>query len=230
VGPVERALTVRRPLAPERQRPAARGATKADYYERPIPSRSVSPENPKRLVSTAGRSPSFRQCRYCGDVLTRARAPLEVCASCADSPLCDRCGHPRADHTHVFTARAPRGCSRFINDFQSLSRSRCDCEGFLPIRTRLRDAAFTAPDPDPLELPLRTVDPPPRLPQSEQSTPIPTTRLAANNDAAQTTNPLLERLVEEFELDDEDEVVRLIAGVRGALAQIAAEAGGFDSA
>lgn len=44
----------------------------------------------------------FGLCRYCGDELPRARRPLEICAKCNDSPLCDRCGHERGDHTRVF--------------------------------------------------------------------------------------------------------------------------------
>jgi hypothetical protein len=48
------------------------------------------------------------------------------------------------------------------------------------------------------------------------------------NDAVQTVGDLLERLLEEWELDEDDERVRLISGVRGAVFQIAAESGGFD--
>lgn len=88
----------------------------------------------------------FRNCRYCGVELDRAREPLEVCAVCENSPLCDRCGHPRGDHTHVFARGVPCGCTRIIGDFQSLSSWRCACEGFRPIQGRLADAAFAEPD------------------------------------------------------------------------------------
>src|SRR5262245_34677076 len=97
----------------------------------------------------------FGLCRYCGDELPRARLPLEVCAACDDSPLCDRCGHPRADHTRVFAKAAPAGCRFVVGDFQSLSKARCECEGFRPVRGRLSDATFAEPDPDPLLRPLR---------------------------------------------------------------------------
>jgi len=55
-------------------------------------------------------------------------------------------------------------------------------------------------------------------------------RLQAVNDALQTVNALLERLLEEFEVDEQDELVRLITGVRGALLEIAAELSGFSRA
>jgi hypothetical protein len=84
----------------------------------------------------------FRTCRYCGDVLDRARRPLEVCSSCADSPLCDGCGHTRGAHTKVFVPGGPAGCTHLTRDFQSLSALSCDCTGFRPIHGALRDAAF----------------------------------------------------------------------------------------
>jgi hypothetical protein len=99
----------------------------------------------------------FTVCRYCGSKLDRAREPLEVCRSCADSPLCDRCGHERGDHTHVFVKGGGASCSVVVRDFQSLSVSRCDCPGFAPVHGALRDAAFAASGPDPLTLPLRVV-------------------------------------------------------------------------
>jgi len=97
----------------------------------------------------------FRLCRYCGAELDRARRPLEVCSSCEGSPLCDRCGHPRADHTRVFARRTAAGCRRVVGDFQSLSTWRCECEGFRPVSGALSEAAFADPDPDPLAAPLR---------------------------------------------------------------------------
>lgn len=95
----------------------------------------------------------FSTCRYCGDELPRARRPLEVCAACENSPLCDRCGHPRGDHSHVFVRGVPAGCRRVIRDFQSLTSTRCDCDGFRPVQGDLGDATFAQPDPDPLALP-----------------------------------------------------------------------------
>jgi hypothetical protein len=55
-------------------------------------------------------------------------------------------------------------------------------------------------------------------------------RLRALNDAFQTVSDLYDRLEEEWELDPEDdEILGLIAGIRGALLQIAVhEYGGFD--
>lgn len=50
-------------------------------------------------------------------------------------------------------------------------------------------------------------------------------RLQALNDAFQTVSDLYDRLEEEWELDQEDELLTLIAGVRGAVAQLAADAG-----
>jgi hypothetical protein len=100
---------------------------------------------------------AFRTCRYCGSELDRARESLAVCLSCADSPLCDRCGHRRSDHSRVFVRRNASGCAHVIRDFQSLSVRRCDCTGFKPVRGPLRDAEFVAPDPNPLMLPLRVV-------------------------------------------------------------------------
>lgn len=86
----------------------------------------------------------FGVCRYCGEELPRARRPLEVCAACEDSPLCDRCGHPRGDHTRVFTQVGAKGCRRTVADFQSLSRWQCGCEGFRPISGTLADATFAS--------------------------------------------------------------------------------------
>jgi hypothetical protein len=87
----------------------------------------------------------FGLCRYCGDELGRALWPLEICAKCENSPLCDRCGHPRADHTHVFVRATRVGCNRCVGDFQTLTSRPCDCEGFRPITGELSDASFAAP-------------------------------------------------------------------------------------
>jgi hypothetical protein len=99
----------------------------------------------------------FSLCRYCGAELDRPRRPLEVCTSCASSPLCNRCGHARAEHTHVFVSGGPTGCLVVTRDFQSLSTSRCACSGFEPVRGALRDAGFAGTDPDPMTLPLRVI-------------------------------------------------------------------------
>ncbi|MGH3055972.1 MAG: hypothetical protein ACRDL7_13440 [Gaiellaceae bacterium] len=90
----------------------------------------------------------FGLCRYCGDELARARRPLEICAKCEDSPLCDRCGHPRSDHSQVFVRGVHIGCNRRIGDFQTLTSGPCDCEGFHPISGSLSEASFAAPDDD----------------------------------------------------------------------------------
>jgi hypothetical protein len=92
-------------------------------------------------------------CRYCGAELDRAREPLEICAACENSPLCDGCGHPRGDHSHVFDRHGPRGCARIVGDFQSLTSWRCICEGFRPVSGTLADAAFAQPDSIPAALP-----------------------------------------------------------------------------
>ena len=96
----------------------------------------------------------FRLCRYCGHELDRARRPLEVCAKCEDSPLCDCCGHSRADHSRVFAKRGSKGCSRIVGDFQSGRSWPCDCEGFLPVGGDLADAAFAASPETPSLHPL----------------------------------------------------------------------------
>lgn len=86
----------------------------------------------------------FSTCRYCGDELVRAREPFEICSNCENSPLCDRCGHPRSDHKAVFVRGRVAGCGRIIGDFQTLTSWRCGCEGFRPITGSLADAGFAA--------------------------------------------------------------------------------------
>ncbi|HSP73842.1 MAG TPA: hypothetical protein VLN26_15815 [Gaiellaceae bacterium] len=56
----------------------------------------------------------FGICRYCGAELIHDRAPLEICPRCEDSPLCDRCGHPRGDHGRVFVRGVRGGCNRIV--------------------------------------------------------------------------------------------------------------------
>ena len=83
-----------------------------------------------------------------------ATAPLAVCRVCANSPLCDRCGHPRGDHAEVFVrGDAPR-CNRTVGDFQTLTSWDCPCPGFRPVDGPLREAAFAEPDDDPTPLRL----------------------------------------------------------------------------
>jgi len=122
----------------------------------------VKPRQPRLPLCVVGSGANpvksrFRTCRYCGSQLDRARRPLEVCPACADSPLCDNCGHARSDHRYVFISGGPAGCVVVLRDIQSLSARRCDCPGFAPVRGALRDAAFAEPGVDPLTLPLRIV-------------------------------------------------------------------------
>lgn len=84
----------------------------------------------------------FGLCRYCGEELPRARRPFETCAACDNSPLCDRCGHPRSDHTQVFVRGVRLGCDYRVGDFQTLTSQPCECEGFRPITGRLSEASF----------------------------------------------------------------------------------------
>jgi hypothetical protein len=86
----------------------------------------------------------FGLCRYCGDELPRARRPLEVCAKCEDSPLCDQCGHPRFQHSQVFVRGVPVGCNKIVGDFQTGAKWPCKCMGFRPITGELSEASFAA--------------------------------------------------------------------------------------
>jgi hypothetical protein len=76
-----------------------------------------------------------------------------MCPRCAGSPLCDRCGHPRGDHAHVFVRGGLGGCRREVGDFQSLTHWTCDCAGFRPVAGGLRDATFAGTDNAPAPLP-----------------------------------------------------------------------------
>ena len=53
-------------------------------------------------------------------------------------------------------------------------------------------------------------------------------RLRALHDAFEAVGDLYDRLEDEWELDQEDDLLNLIAGDRGAVAQLAVEAGGLD--
>lgn len=111
------------------------GELQRDYR----PSEVLSP-----MMEAADNRRVFGLCRYCGDELSRARRPLEICAACEDSPLCDRCGHPRFDHTHVFVGGVRVGCNRRVGDFQTGTSWSCDCEGFRPIVGGLSQASFAS--------------------------------------------------------------------------------------
>jgi hypothetical protein len=77
-----------------------------------------------------------------------------ACPTCAGSPLCDRCGHRRADHSGVFRPGGRR-CGRVRVDFQTGVRVPCGCEGFTPVGGPLREANFLDRDPDDGLPPLR---------------------------------------------------------------------------
>ena len=86
---------------------------------------------------------------------------LGVCRDCENSPLCDRCGHPRGDHVRVFHKRGAAGCDWDVFDFPTMTSEPCACAGFRPVTTPLSEATFAQPEPDevdPLELGLRLAD------------------------------------------------------------------------
>jgi hypothetical protein len=99
----------------------------------------------------------WERCRFCGSTDARRRLLVDgehACPSCAGSPLCDRCGHPRRAHTGVFR-RGGRSCARVRTDFQTGVRVSCGCEGFAPVDGPLRDAGFVDRDADDGLPPLR---------------------------------------------------------------------------
>jgi hypothetical protein len=85
------------------------------------------------LAGAADRFPVFSLCRYCGDELARFREPLEVCAKCENSPLCDGCGHPEPDELALQLRRV------------------------WPVVGALSSASFAEADPDPPRTPLRVL-------------------------------------------------------------------------
>ena len=88
-------------------------------------------------------------CRHCGRNAVLNDTPYGVCDACANSPLCDRCGHERDDHAPVVPDAKP-GCRGTLGDFQTLDVTPCPCEGFEPIQGMLADATFVqADDPEP---------------------------------------------------------------------------------
>jgi hypothetical protein len=72
-------------------------------------------------------------CRHCGRDGLPMPEPLGVCDACADSPLCDRCGHPREEHMQVFVRDIAPLCRWIVRDFQALTSVPCACPGFHPV-------------------------------------------------------------------------------------------------
>jgi hypothetical protein len=106
----------------------------------------------------------WERCRFCGSTDARDLVLVDgehACPSCAGSPLCDRCGHPRRSHVGVFRAGGRR-CEHVWCDFQTGVRLACPCEGFAPVRGAIRAAGFLAHDPDAGLPPLRVAPSPPR--------------------------------------------------------------------
>jgi hypothetical protein len=99
----------------------------------------------------------WERCRFCASRDARELVLVEgeqACPSCAGSPLCDRCGHPRGAHTGVFRPGGRR-CAHVWSDFQTGIRVPCVCDGFTPVDGALRDAAFAAGETDDGLPPLR---------------------------------------------------------------------------
>lgn len=62
----------------------------------------------------------------------------------------------------MFVREGRPGCNWRVADFQTLTSSPCDCEGFRPVMGTLAEAAFAAtpePDYDVPIFPLRVVEP-----------------------------------------------------------------------
>jgi hypothetical protein len=94
-------------------------------------------------------------CRHCGRNAGPDDSPHAVCAACANSPLCDRCGHERDEHA-TLVDDAETGCRATLGDFQTLDVAPCPCDGFQPIEGMLADATFVQTEPDPPSgMPLR---------------------------------------------------------------------------
>ena len=87
-------------------------------------------------------------CRHCGRNAGLDDSPDAVCDACANSPLCDRCGHERGDHEAALTD-GRKGCRSSLGDFQTLDLTPCPCEGFEPIQGMLADATFVRTEPEP---------------------------------------------------------------------------------
>jgi hypothetical protein len=50
----------------------------------------------------------------------------------------------------VFGGKTEPRCEATVGDFQSLEFAPCGCDGYVPLDGPLAEAAFLAPDPDPL--------------------------------------------------------------------------------
>ena len=106
-------------------------------------------------------------CRLCGSLWPRSTHRWidegGGCPSCAGSPLCNSCGHPRSDHVRVYVKGGKRECRRRIGDFQTLSSAPCDCAGYVPLAGALADAEFAQAEVAGEEpLPALRLAPPPR--------------------------------------------------------------------
>ena len=84
-------------------------------------SRSASGNRPGDRVRTRVRADTGGEmslCRHCGRNAGLDDSPDAVCDACANSPLCDRCGHERGDHEAEF-AGGRKGCRSSMGDFQT---------------------------------------------------------------------------------------------------------------
>jgi hypothetical protein len=86
-------------------------------------------------------------CRHCGRTAGPDDAPYVVCDACANSPLCDRCGHERGDHASL-AVEGETSCRGRLGDFQTLDLQACPCDGFQPIEGMIGDATFVQTEPD----------------------------------------------------------------------------------
>ena len=117
------------------------GAAPSRSLSRPAQCRVLEPR-----VERADSERMWERCRYCGftsDRLVVLEQGERACPTCAGSPLCDQCGHPRAAYVGVFTS-SERACQHVWEEPQTGYRATCSCDGFAPVVARLRDAAFTA--------------------------------------------------------------------------------------
>jgi len=94
-------------------------------------------------------SPCVALCRHCGRDGLPLPEPFGVCDACANSPLCDRCGHPRGEHAQVFVRGVPPLCRWIVRDFQALTSAPCPCPGFRPTGGPPGEAEWAQPDDDP---------------------------------------------------------------------------------
>ena len=106
-------------------------------------------------------------CRSCGATVAiwelRDAAQGGGCARCEGSPLCERCGHPRSEHSGVYAGARQRGCKVKIFALEDLAVSRCGCSGYQRATAPLAQAAFATEDVPVVDtaIPeLRVIDPP----------------------------------------------------------------------